>query len=210
MPPTCTAPPAGGGNTGIQDVHGLAWRLSLVLRGLAGEQLLDTYGAERHAVAAQILRLTKLQDDWLFGARTAGARLARNAGVRGLSRAGIFESRVVPDLAQLTLAYRRSPLTVGAAPRGVRRYRPGHRMPDVAVLPSTTGASAGLREACAGAGIVLVLVPGPGEARAGRSDGRARGPGRAVPALRPVHAAHLAAAGRRHRAGRRVSAGAAG
>ena len=42
-------PPNGGfgGNTGIHDVHNLAWKLALVLKGLAGSQLLATYEQER-------------------------------------------------------------------------------------------------------------------------------------------------------------------
>jgi putative polyketide hydroxylase len=45
-------PPTGGlgANTGIQDAHNLAWKLSAVLAGQAGPGLLDTYHAERHAV----------------------------------------------------------------------------------------------------------------------------------------------------------------
>src|SRR5262245_10066557 len=42
-------PPNGGfgGNTGIHDVHNLAWKLALVLKGLAGPKLLATYEQER-------------------------------------------------------------------------------------------------------------------------------------------------------------------
>ncbi|MEU8385318.1 FAD-dependent oxidoreductase, partial [Streptosporangium sp. NPDC048865] len=36
-----------GMNCGIQDAHNLAWKLAAVLRGTAGEELLDTYEAER-------------------------------------------------------------------------------------------------------------------------------------------------------------------
>jgi 2-polyprenyl-6-methoxyphenol hydroxylase-like FAD-dependent oxidoreductase len=45
-------PPTGGfgGNTGVQDGHNLAWKLALVLGGLAGEELLATYDAERRPV----------------------------------------------------------------------------------------------------------------------------------------------------------------
>ena len=45
-------PPNGGfgGNTGIHDGHNLAWKLALVLKGLAGPQLLTTYEAERRPV----------------------------------------------------------------------------------------------------------------------------------------------------------------
>jgi putative polyketide hydroxylase len=42
-------PPTGGFglNTGVQDVHNLAWKIAAVLRGKADETLLDSYGAER-------------------------------------------------------------------------------------------------------------------------------------------------------------------
>src|SRR5262249_1520412 len=39
-----------GMNTGIQDAHNLAWKLALVWRGRADDDLLDSYHEERHAV----------------------------------------------------------------------------------------------------------------------------------------------------------------
>ena len=38
-------------NTAIRDAHDLGWKLSWVLRGWAGDALLDTYEAERRPVA---------------------------------------------------------------------------------------------------------------------------------------------------------------
>jgi 2-polyprenyl-6-methoxyphenol hydroxylase-like FAD-dependent oxidoreductase len=45
-------PPNGGfgGNTGIHDVHNLAWKLALVLKGIADPKLLETYDVERRPV----------------------------------------------------------------------------------------------------------------------------------------------------------------
>jgi len=45
-------PPNGGfgGNTGIHDGHNLAWKLALVLKGIAGPRLLATYETERRPV----------------------------------------------------------------------------------------------------------------------------------------------------------------
>jgi 2-polyprenyl-6-methoxyphenol hydroxylase-like FAD-dependent oxidoreductase len=45
-------PPNGGfgGNTGVQDAHNLAWKLALVLDGVAGPELLSTYDAERRPI----------------------------------------------------------------------------------------------------------------------------------------------------------------
>lgn len=47
-------PPSGGfgGNTGVQDAHNIAWKLAAVLKGIAGEDLLSTYDAERRPAAA--------------------------------------------------------------------------------------------------------------------------------------------------------------
>jgi 2-polyprenyl-6-methoxyphenol hydroxylase-like FAD-dependent oxidoreductase len=46
-------PPTGGfgGNTGVQDAANLAWKLAMVLKGDAGEAVLDSYEAERRPVA---------------------------------------------------------------------------------------------------------------------------------------------------------------
>ena len=46
-------PPTGGLglNTGVADAHNLIWKLAAVIQGLAPEDLLDTYGAERRPVA---------------------------------------------------------------------------------------------------------------------------------------------------------------
>ncbi|MFI7223459.1 FAD-dependent monooxygenase [Nonomuraea angiospora] len=50
-----------GLNLGLQDAVNLGWKLALVARGLAPEALLDTYTAERHPVAARVLRNTRAQ-----------------------------------------------------------------------------------------------------------------------------------------------------
>ena len=44
-----------GSNTSIQDAYNLAWKLAYVLRGTAGEALLDSYDAERAPVGRQIV-----------------------------------------------------------------------------------------------------------------------------------------------------------
>ncbi|MGN9839990.1 FAD-dependent monooxygenase [Nonomuraea sp. H19] len=50
-----------GLNLGLQDAFNLGWKLALVARGRAPEGLLDTYTAERHPVAARVLRNTRAQ-----------------------------------------------------------------------------------------------------------------------------------------------------
>lgn len=55
-------PPTGGFglNTGVQDAQNLAWKLAVVLRGDAGESLLDTYDAERRPVGEAVTRASLL------------------------------------------------------------------------------------------------------------------------------------------------------
>jgi hypothetical protein len=55
--------PAGGQglNTGVQDAVNLGWKLAQVVGGTSPERLLDTYHAERHPVAARVLRNTMAQ-----------------------------------------------------------------------------------------------------------------------------------------------------
>jgi 2-polyprenyl-6-methoxyphenol hydroxylase-like FAD-dependent oxidoreductase len=55
--------PVGGQGLGIgvQDAVNLGWKLAQVVHGTAPDSLLDTYQAERHPVAARVLRTTMAQ-----------------------------------------------------------------------------------------------------------------------------------------------------
>jgi 2-polyprenyl-6-methoxyphenol hydroxylase-like FAD-dependent oxidoreductase len=55
--------PVGGQglNTGVQDAVNLGWKLAQVVNRTSPERLLDTYQAERHPVAARVLRNTMAQ-----------------------------------------------------------------------------------------------------------------------------------------------------
>jgi hypothetical protein len=56
-------PPIGGQglNLGIQDAFNLGWKLAAEVRGWAPTGLLDSYHAERHPVAADVLDTTRAQ-----------------------------------------------------------------------------------------------------------------------------------------------------
>ena len=55
--------PVGGQglNTGVQDAVNLGWKLAQVVNHISPESLLDSYHAERHPVAARVLRNTMAQ-----------------------------------------------------------------------------------------------------------------------------------------------------
>jgi hypothetical protein len=58
-------PPLGGQglNLGIQDAFNLGWKLAAEVNGWAPEGLLDSYHAERHPVAADVLNTTRAQSE---------------------------------------------------------------------------------------------------------------------------------------------------
>jgi putative polyketide hydroxylase len=71
-----TLPPTRGGfgaNTGIHDVHNLAWKLSSVLSGASTPELLETYDAERRPVAWGRLEQTFVRADYAKHARGVAA-----------------------------------------------------------------------------------------------------------------------------------------
>jgi 2-polyprenyl-6-methoxyphenol hydroxylase-like FAD-dependent oxidoreductase len=59
--------PVGGQglNIGVQDAVNLGWKLAQVVKGASPQSLLDTYHAERHPVAAHVLRNTMAQVELL-------------------------------------------------------------------------------------------------------------------------------------------------
>ncbi|MGH2464360.1 MAG: FAD-dependent monooxygenase [Candidatus Limnocylindrales bacterium] len=65
-------PPLGGQglNLGVQDAVNLGWKLAQVVKGASPAGLLETYQAERHPVAARVLRMTMAQ----VALRRTGAR----------------------------------------------------------------------------------------------------------------------------------------
>jgi 2-polyprenyl-6-methoxyphenol hydroxylase-like FAD-dependent oxidoreductase len=77
--------PVGGQglNTGVQDAVNLGWKLAHVVKGTSKDSLLDTYHAERHPVAARVLRNTMAQvalmrvDDRLEALRDTVSELLR-------------------------------------------------------------------------------------------------------------------------------------
>ncbi|MFD4737120.1 rifampin monooxygenase [Streptomyces virginiae] len=70
-------PPTGGQglNLGIQDAFNLGWKLAAEVAGWAPEGLLDTYEAERHPVAADVLDNTRAQMELM--STEPGARAVR-------------------------------------------------------------------------------------------------------------------------------------
>jgi len=124
-------PPTGGFglNTGVQDVHNLAWKLAAVLRGVAGASLLDTYHDERQPIGRAITEqsLNNSVSMGRLGGQTSGTAIARPEYLneQGMIFGAAYASAaVVPDGTAASVLT--NPVT-DYVPSG----RPGGRAPHV-------------------------------------------------------------------------------
>jgi 2-polyprenyl-6-methoxyphenol hydroxylase-like FAD-dependent oxidoreductase len=121
--------PAGGQgmNTGIQDAANLAWKLALVCYGHAGDDLLDSYEAERRPVALEVVqqthRLTRLAT--LQGALQ---RSIRNLALGVAGRVPAVREFMAQNLSELAVTYREGAGRAGTRP-GDRASVPVERLP---------------------------------------------------------------------------------
>jgi 3-(3-hydroxy-phenyl)propionate hydroxylase len=102
---------------GLRDVHQLAWKLAAVLAGDAGEDLLDTYQAEREPHARALIRVALLLGRLMTGGGRGG----------DVVRRGVLAAvRRLPAVARLATDSRTPPLRPG--PLVDRRGRAGRRL----------------------------------------------------------------------------------
>ena len=105
--------PAGGQgmNTGMQDVFNLAWKLSLVIRGVCKPALLDSYSIERSAVGDMVLsNASRLTDMAVL--RNPLLQTLRNTVVKFASGFPQVAHIVADTLSELNIGYPKSPLSV--------------------------------------------------------------------------------------------------
>lgn len=125
--------PAGaqGMNTGIQDVYNLAWKVAMVLRGVAGDHLLDTYNEERLENAKNLLRTTDRMfqlaagDAWWLAFIRTNVFPSVAKYLLGLDSIRNF---IFPLLSQIGINYRHSSLSRHAGDENFT-VKAGDRMP---------------------------------------------------------------------------------
>jgi 3-(3-hydroxy-phenyl)propionate hydroxylase len=101
-----------GMNTGIQDAFNLAWKLAYVIKGWAKPVLLDTYNAERHAVAEHLLKFTDSGFQNLAKPGAAQAFIINTFG--GLLLGSSFvQDKIRITLEETGINYRGGPLADG-------------------------------------------------------------------------------------------------
>jgi len=96
--------PAGGQglNLGVQDAVNLGWKLAQVVKQTSPESLLDTYQAERHPIAARVLRHTMAQVALL---RTDDRTDALRESISGLLGIDEPRKRLAAEMSGLGIHY---------------------------------------------------------------------------------------------------------
>jgi 3-(3-hydroxy-phenyl)propionate hydroxylase len=138
---------------GLRDVHQLAWKLADVLVGRAGDDLLDTYQAERAPHARSLIRMAQIVGTLMTRGGRAGAAVRR--GIVPLVRR-------VPAVGAMATSGHTPPLVAGPL---VERHGPSGRRLAGTLVPQPTVLVDGLR--CR---LDDVLGPGPAEIEAVAGD----------------------------------------
>jgi 2-polyprenyl-6-methoxyphenol hydroxylase-like FAD-dependent oxidoreductase len=158
---------AQGMNTGIQDAFNLGWKLALAEKGEAGSGLLDTYEAERHPIAVEVLRGTNFVTQVAL-ADNPVVRAIREFVVPPVLNAPPVRRRLIEAVSQVGISYRGSFLSVDADEEAsgggrFRRDRPGlhagDRVPNGALLTIPQGEATSLFDLIS-LGWALLLFPG--------------------------------------------------
>ena len=156
---------AQGMNTGIQDAWNLGWKLGLVLKGAAREELLDSYEAERWPVGHFLLRYTDRAFSTLTRVMSSGgaAAWARRVIVPvilpTLLRSRRFRSSAFRFVSQLGIRYSESPAVLEGEPRLEHGPRAGDRLPDVRM--TRDGREVWLQQEIIGSHLALLLCGNP-------------------------------------------------
>jgi 2-polyprenyl-6-methoxyphenol hydroxylase-like FAD-dependent oxidoreductase len=124
--------PAGaqGMNTGIQEALNLGWKIARMLAGGASERLLDTYHIERHPIERDVLRQSNMLTQ-MAGAEHGPMKLMRDHVMPALAAIGPLRDAMRRTVSELSIQYRRSPLTLERLLDGGPRA--GERAPDARV-----------------------------------------------------------------------------
>ena len=102
---------AHGMNTGIQDAFNIGWKLALVAKGLAREELLDTYDPERRPVA----ELVGISGDGVEALIDKGDPDATDA-IRAALATDSSRRQVATDESEIAYRYRESPIVADLSP----------------------------------------------------------------------------------------------
>lgn len=123
---------ARGANSGLQDGENLAWKLKMVIDGIAPDRLLDTYGIERiHGADENILNSTRATD--FITPKSTVSKMFRNAALDLAEKTPFARAFVNSGRLSVPCVYDGLPLNGSDCAGMPARTRPGAPLPDAPV-----------------------------------------------------------------------------
>ncbi|KAF9901954.1 hypothetical protein EC991_005472 [Linnemannia zychae] len=136
-----------GLNAGIQDAHNLAWKLALVVKGLASASLLRSYGEERIPIAEEVTKFTAVAFGFYFNAdKRLIKRIRKRINLAFLPFwAAVLPKKTIPT-SMLTLRYHENSVNKNHTAQYVSSSNPGavgRRAPDATLTPLVASGDSG-------------------------------------------------------------------
>jgi len=156
-------------NAGIQDAFNLAWKLGLVVSGIADPELLDSYEAERMPIDGGIIRWTDRGTRLLLSGGST-AHTVRRWLLSNITRLRFSEHALIKVASQIAANYRHSVIIEEHSLKGGPCA--GDRAPDAAIRSVTSGSEMRLYDLFAVTRHTLLLLWPKDFARDGLGLGR--------------------------------------
>ncbi|WP_454885365.1 FAD-dependent monooxygenase [Sphingomonas oryzagri] len=146
--------PAGGQgmNACMQDAFNLGWKLSLVIRGMANAEILDTYEAERKPIAEQVTEGADRMHQVLFNAKIGIEDRFR------LTQDPQWHEEAIRRISGISHNYRGVDGIAGTAVTAEQHLQPGDRAPDIVL--SKSAPQLRVYDLCRHCGFTLLIFPG--------------------------------------------------
>ena len=150
--------PAGGQgmNTGIQDAFNLAWKVALVTRGIAKDELLDSYEAERLPVAKAVVNLTDRMTR-MGTTQNPAAQMVRDHLLPLMTGIPFIKEALTDRMSEVGIGYRHSAWVEN---HGHGPVHAGDRAPDIVLFDRTAMVERRLFELLQEPGFVLLEFSG--------------------------------------------------
>lgn len=124
-----------GLNTGIQDIYNLVWKIALVEKNKAKQELLDSYHAERFPIGHEVLKKTDILTRMILLTNPLAITL-RNFFIQTITSFKKIRNFLANDIAELNISYAKSPIVSQSS--SLKKLSAGKFLPNFQLVDSET------------------------------------------------------------------------
>jgi 2-polyprenyl-6-methoxyphenol hydroxylase-like FAD-dependent oxidoreductase len=148
-----------GMNTGLQDAHNLAWKLSGVIKQTMQENILNSYANERMPIAKQLLKTTDRAFSIIMSNNWVAGFIKKNILPRVLSYVWNNEKlkqHFFKNISQININYRHSAINLHIS--HATKVKAGDRLPYMKIYDEKQQQETDLHQWCAKPGFTLMVL----------------------------------------------------